>query len=142
MGSVVCELYEPGWWWSFLLLSKATCAATLQSYLPMTKKSTIKHRIQSNPNEQDPTERLGQRKGVGEIKRHPFFGSVHWALIANSTPPFVLSGPDTPGWLASMRSAPNAGARDDKFATWTWMVCFSVQQPPPGVFLFALLCFF
>ncbi|CBN75159.1 protein kinase [Ectocarpus siliculosus] len=80
----------------------------------------------------DPTERLGQRKGVGEIKRHPFFGSVHWALIANSTPPFVLSGPDTPGWLASMRSAPNAGARDDKFATWTWM---ATQQdaPRPGM---------
>ncbi|CAN0471441.1 unnamed protein product, partial [Hapterophycus canaliculatus] len=53
--------------------------------------------------EQDPAERLGQRRGVGEIKRHPFFSSVHWALIANSTPPFVLSGPDTPGWLASMQ---------------------------------------
>ena len=71
---------------------------------------------------QDPAERLGQRKGVGEIKRHAFFGSVHWALIANSTPPFVLSGPDTPGWLASMQAAPDAGSRDDKMATWTWMV--------------------
>ncbi|CAN0167441.1 unnamed protein product, partial [Scytosiphon promiscuus] len=77
----------------------------------------------------DPNERLGQRKGVGEIKRHPFFSSVHWALIANSTPPFVLSGPDTPGWLASVQ--PSSTARDDKMATWTWM---ATQQdaPRPG----------
>lgn len=85
------------------------------------------------PTLQDPAERLGQRKGVGEIKRHPFFGSVHWALIANSAPPFVLAGPDTPGWLASMQAAPDAGSRDDKMATWTWMVgvCMLRVRPPP-----------
>eukprot|EP00903_Cladosiphon_okamuranus_P006960 g6774.t1 len=80
----------------------------------------------------DPAERLGQRKGVGEIKRHAFFGSVHWALIANSTPPFVLSGPDTPGWLASMQAAPEAGSRDDKIATWTWMAT-QTDAPRPGM---------
>ncbi|CAN0487981.1 unnamed protein product, partial [Discosporangium mesarthrocarpum] len=46
---------------------------------------------------QNPTQRLGERKGVGEIRRHPFFASVHWALIANQVPPFTVDGPDTAG---------------------------------------------
>lgn len=86
---------------------------------------------------QDPAERLGERKGVGEIKHHPFFGSVHWALIANSTAPFVVSGPETPGWAASMACAPE-GNPDDRMANWTWIVsgtaaCTSVMGAMMGV---------
>ncbi|CAN0258168.1 unnamed protein product, partial [Laminaria digitata] len=70
--------------------------------------------------QKNPAERLGERKGVGEIKRHRFLRSVHWALIANSKPPFVLSGPDSPEWAAAMATA-SPESRDEKMATWTWM---------------------
>ena len=79
--------------------------------------------------EQNPAERLGERKGVGEIKRHPFLRRVHWALIANAKPPYVLSGPDSPEWAASMAAASRA-SRDEKMADWTWMVscrCFLID---------------
>lgn len=67
---------------------------------------------------QDPSERLGERHGIGEIKRHPFFKDVHWALIASREPPFPVRGPDTPGWLESVGRVP----AEDKMASWTWKV--------------------
>jgi serine/threonine protein kinase len=41
--------------------------------------------------EKDPALRLGSRRGAGELKRHPFFEPVHWALLAHSKPPLVLA---------------------------------------------------
>lgn len=64
---------------------------------------------------------MGRRKGVGEIKRHDFFAKTHWALLAHETPPFQVSGPNTPGWITSITSDP-ASVMDDKMATWTWNV--------------------
>lgn len=72
---------------------------------------------------QNPAERLGERKGVGEIKRHRYLSKVHWALIANAKPPFVLSGPDSPEWAATIATA-SPETREEKMATWTWMVSF------------------
>ena len=37
----------------------------------------------------DPSKRLGSTKGATEIKLHPFFRSVNWALIRCTTPPQV-----------------------------------------------------
>jgi serine/threonine protein kinase len=43
----------------------------------------------------DPALRLGSRRGAGELKRHPFFEPVHWALLAHSKPPLVLTATAT-----------------------------------------------
>ncbi|KAL6520329.1 Serine/threonine-protein kinase d6pkl2 [Orobanche minor] len=37
----------------------------------------------------DPKKRLGFKRGATEIKQHPFFESVNWALIRSTTPPQV-----------------------------------------------------
>lgn len=37
----------------------------------------------------DPQKRLGFKRGATEIKQHPFFESVNWALIRGSTPPEI-----------------------------------------------------
>lgn len=78
---------------------------------------------------QDPTQRLGERKGVGELKRHPFFENVHWALIANRDAPFRVWGPDSAGWAEMVANSSDGGERvnrDEKFATWTWQVSCTV----------------
>lgn len=31
--------------------------------------------------QRDPKDRLGSREGANEIKRHPFFKGVNWALV-------------------------------------------------------------
>lgn len=37
----------------------------------------------------DPQKRLGFKRGATEIKQHPFFGSVNWALIRSTNPPEI-----------------------------------------------------
>ncbi|MED6182537.1 Phototropin-1 [Stylosanthes scabra] len=37
--------------------------------------------------QRDPKNRLGSQEGANEIKRHPFFKSVNWALVRCMTPP-------------------------------------------------------
>ncbi|KAK9814220.1 hypothetical protein WJX72_002492 [[Myrmecia] bisecta] len=37
----------------------------------------------------DPAQRMGAKYGAEEIKAHPFFKGINWALIRNTTPPFV-----------------------------------------------------
>eukprot|EP01026_Neomeris_dumetosa_P050378 TRINITY_DN4414_c0_g1_i3.p1 TRINITY_DN4414_c0_g1~~TRINITY_DN4414_c0_g1_i3.p1 ORF type:complete len:756 (+),score=106.22 TRINITY_DN4414_c0_g1_i3:115-2268(+) len=37
----------------------------------------------------DPMRRLGTTFGAEEIKAHPFFKGVNWALVRNETPPFI-----------------------------------------------------
>ena len=36
----------------------------------------------------DPTKRLGARAGAEEIKAHPFFKGINWALIRHAQPPY------------------------------------------------------
>ena len=38
---------------------------------------------------QDPAKRLGARAGGDEVKQHPWFSSINWALLRCQTPPFV-----------------------------------------------------
>jgi serine/threonine protein kinase len=38
----------------------------------------------------EPAKRLGARAGADEIKRQPWFSGVHWALVRNQKPPFVV----------------------------------------------------
>lgn len=37
----------------------------------------------------DPKKRLGFKKGATEIKQHPFFNNVNWALIRSTNPPEI-----------------------------------------------------
>lgn len=37
----------------------------------------------------EPQQRLGVKRGATEIKQHPFFEGVNWALIRCSTPPEI-----------------------------------------------------
>lgn len=37
----------------------------------------------------DPQKRLGYKRGASEIKQHPFFESVNWALIRSNQPPQI-----------------------------------------------------
>lgn len=39
---------------------------------------------------QEPSKRLGSRAGADEIKRHPWFAGINWALVRHSAPPFIL----------------------------------------------------
>ena len=36
----------------------------------------------------DPTKRLGAKAGAEEIKAHPFFKGINWALIRHAQPPY------------------------------------------------------
>jgi serine/threonine protein kinase len=37
----------------------------------------------------DPLQRLGAVAGADEVKQHPWFASINWALIRNEAPPYV-----------------------------------------------------
>lgn len=37
----------------------------------------------------DPKNRLGYKRGATEIKQHPFFGSLNWALVRSNEPPEI-----------------------------------------------------
>ncbi|XP_038987567.1 serine/threonine-protein kinase AGC1-7-like isoform X2 [Phoenix dactylifera] len=37
----------------------------------------------------DPEKRIAYRRGATEIKQHPFFEGVNWALVRSSTPPHI-----------------------------------------------------
>jgi serine/threonine protein kinase len=50
----------------------------------------------------DPQHRLGYKRGTTEIKQHPFFEGVNWALIRCASPPDV---PKPVSWIAH-RSRP------------------------------------
>ncbi|KAK8507586.1 hypothetical protein V6N12_017879 [Hibiscus sabdariffa] len=44
----------------------------------------------------DPQKRLGFKRGATEIKQHPFFESVNWALIRSTHPPEIPKPIDIP----------------------------------------------
>lgn len=37
----------------------------------------------------NPQKRLGAQRGAEEIKAHPFFKGINWALLRQEKPPFV-----------------------------------------------------
>lgn len=37
----------------------------------------------------DPEKRLGSAHGAEEIKSHPFFKSINWALLRHETAPYI-----------------------------------------------------
>ncbi|KAG0452468.1 hypothetical protein HPP92_025132 [Vanilla planifolia] len=69
----------------------------------------------------EPEHRLGSAKGAAEIKHHPFFGGVNWALIRCTEPPEVPGRFELGGTLVSSKpkewKSPELGseAEDLKF---------------------------
>ncbi|KAL5217779.1 hypothetical protein ABZP36_018463 [Zizania latifolia] len=61
--------------------------------------------------ERDPRRRMGSARGAAEIKRHPFFAGVDWALIRCVAPPFV---PD---------KAAAGGDKKAKLGSWNSLGC-------------------
>jgi serine/threonine protein kinase len=80
--------------------------------------------------EKDPALRLGSRRGAGELKRHPFFEPVHWALLAHSKPPLVLAATPAASATAATATAASGSVAVDDVAlaelqsavhkSWTW----------------------
>lgn len=47
--------------------------------------------------ERDPKKRLGSKNGAEDLKAHPFFAGVKWALLRNETAPFIPRAADAAG---------------------------------------------
>jgi len=58
----------------------------------------------------DPAKRLGSKAGAEEIKNHPFFENIKWALIRHTTPPFVPKRTNAAG-------ASSPAQKNDNFST-------------------------
>lgn len=70
----------------------------------------------------DPQKRIAYRRGATEIKQHPFFEGVNWALVRSSSPPFIpdpvdfkqFAGKDQkPGSTAASPGTSNGGKDDN-----------------------------
>lgn len=61
-------------------------ALTFPSDIPVSREcqELIQGLLTRNPNK-----RLGAHGGAEEIKNHPFFKPINWALLRNQRPPFV-----------------------------------------------------
>ena len=42
----------------------------------------------------EPQKRLAYRRGAAEIKQHPFFEGVNWALVRSAAPPYIPDAMD------------------------------------------------
>ncbi|KAI8608604.1 kinase-like domain-containing protein [Chytriomyces sp. MP71] len=59
----------------------------------------------------DDTKRVGSKAGAAEVKMHPFFKDVNWALLLNMRPPIVPAQyADLAGSVANFRNIPSAPA--------------------------------
>ncbi|KAL0045440.1 hypothetical protein WJX82_006704 [Trebouxia sp. C0006] len=58
----------------------------------------------------DPAKRLGSKAGAEEIKNHPFFENIKWALIRHTTPPFIPKRTNAAG-------ASSPAQKNDNFST-------------------------
>ncbi|CAN6301531.1 unnamed protein product [Urochloa humidicola] len=68
--------------------------------------------------ERDPRRRMGASRGAAEIKRHPFFAGVDWALIRCVAPPVV---PDKEAAAAVAASPASGDRKAAKLGSWSSM---------------------
>ncbi|GER35794.1 protein kinase [Striga asiatica] len=60
----------------------------------------------------DPQKRLGFKRGATEIKQHPFFESVNWALVRSTGPPQIPKPVDLESLNEALRSCNQKGVSD------------------------------
>ncbi|XP_066359693.1 protein kinase PINOID-like [Miscanthus floridulus] len=70
----------------------------------------------------DPRQRLGSRRGAADVKAHPFFRGLNFALLRSSRPPVV------PG---ASRSQPLHRSQSCSAATATAVRRRASKPPPP-----------
>lgn len=58
----------------------------------------------------NPAKRLGSKAGAEDIKGHPFFENIKWALIRHTTPPFIPKRTNAAG-------ASSPAQKNDNFST-------------------------
>ncbi|KAM0924114.1 hypothetical protein ACQ4PT_005103 [Festuca glaucescens] len=67
----------------------------------------------------EPQKRLAYRRGAAEVKQHPFFEGVNWALVRSAAPPYVpdvaveapaVRVPDKDGGASSQGGTPRSAA--------------------------------
>ncbi|KAL3629297.1 Serine/threonine-protein kinase d6pkl1 [Castilleja foliolosa] len=64
----------------------------------------------------DPQKRLGFKRGATEIKQHPFFESVNWALIRSTTPPQIPKPVDIASLNQTLKSAKQKCGNDSEMS--------------------------
>ncbi|CAN8273067.1 unnamed protein product [Cochlearia groenlandica] len=62
----------------------------------------------------DPKKRLGFKKGATEIKQHPFFDNVNWALIRSTNPPEIPKPIDLSMLNETLKSSSTVQQQQDK----------------------------
>ncbi|XP_010486995.1 PREDICTED: serine/threonine-protein kinase AGC1-5-like [Camelina sativa] len=60
----------------------------------------------------DPHRRIAYTRGATEIKQHPFFEGVNWALVRSASPPHIPDPVDLGPYTASKGKAKNHGVGD------------------------------
>ncbi|EPS60863.1 hypothetical protein M569_13937 [Genlisea aurea] len=63
----------------------------------------------------EPQCRLGYKRGAGEIKQHPFFEGVNWALIRCANPPEIPKPVDVPDAATAAAHVPPPPHKSDKY---------------------------
>jgi serine/threonine protein kinase len=94
-------------WWSFgILLHELVYGTTpfrgtrrdetfdniLKAPLQLPAKPSVSEACQDLMSKllvKDPAKRLGSMSGAEEIKAHPWFEGINWALLRNETPPYI-----------------------------------------------------
>lgn len=71
--------------------------------------------------ERDPRRRMGSVKGATEIKQHPFFDGVSWALIRMMKPPVVMGH-------AGATAKKQVSREGKRWWTWKWSSCNSKRN--------------
>ncbi|CAA6674966.1 unnamed protein product [Spirodela intermedia] len=75
-------------WWTFgIFLHELLYGKT--PFKGSSNRATLFNVLGSSSDSQRAQHRLGMKRGATEIKQHPFFEGVNWALIRCSTPPEI-----------------------------------------------------
>ncbi|KAJ7541752.1 hypothetical protein O6H91_10G074700 [Diphasiastrum complanatum] len=71
----------------------------------------------------DPQHRLASKRGATEIKQHPFFDGVNWALIRSAMPPEIPKSleSEVPTTKAALPSAEKQGANGDSNSSGSYL---------------------
>lgn len=103
---------------AFTVPEASAVSATVPTH-PPTQRHQQQH-SPAHPNHhmtpQEPGKRLGAKAGADEIKRHPWFADINWALVRHKEPPFVIPRRSSVGGECLAVAGGTVGVEDDKAA--------------------------